>query len=102
MLYTVPLPGTPFHMQEPAKKKALDAVRRLEGLTGKLHTMIDDDAYCVRILEIVLAMQGHLKHIQGTVLESHLHTCAKKRLGSKDKHAFILELINVIGLSKRS
>lgn len=88
-------------MKQDAKKKTLDAIKRLEGLTVKLHTMVEEDAYCPRVLEIALAMQGQLKHIQGTVLESHLHTCAEKKLSSKDKDAFIGELLKVIGLSTR-
>lgn len=83
------------------KKKALDALKRLVGLSKKLEKMIEDDAYCPKILEQALAMQGHVKHIQGLVLESHLHTCAPKKLGSKHEKAFVQELLKVIGLSKR-
>ena len=89
-------------MRQDYKKHTQDAIRRLEGLTAKLKTMIEEDAYCPQILQLVLAMQGHLKHIQGHVLESHLHTCADKKLSSKsEKDAFIAELVKVIGLSKR-
>ncbi|MBM3231346.1 metal-sensing transcriptional repressor [Candidatus Peregrinibacteria bacterium] len=89
-------------MRTEAKKKSLDAVKRLEGLTGKLRKLVENDAYCTEILQLALAMQGHIKHIQGAVLESHLHTCAGKKLNSeKDKDAFIDEVISVIGLSKR-
>ena len=89
-------------MKQDAKKKTLAAIKRLEGLTAKLHTMVEEDAYCARILELALAMQGHIKHIQSAVLESHLHTCAERKLGSKsEKEAFIAELVKVIGLSQR-
>jgi len=91
-----------FPMRTDAKKKSLEAVKRLEGLITKLHTMIDGDAYCTEILELALAMQGHVKHIQAAVLESHLHTCAGKKLASpKDKDAFIAEVLKVVGLSRR-
>jgi DNA-binding FrmR family transcriptional regulator len=89
-------------MKDDAKKKTLDAIKRLEGLTAKLRSDVESDAYCGDILELALAMQGHIKHIQSTVLESHLHTCAQKKLSSPaDKKAFIDEVINVIGLSRR-
>lgn len=84
------------------RKKSLDAIRRLEGLTKTLRVMIEKNDYCPKILEIALALQGHVKHVQGQILESHLHTCAPKKLGSKkEKDTFIRELIRVIGLSKR-
>lgn len=89
-------------MQDTAKKKSLAAINRLEGLTAKLRKLVEEDAYCADILQLALAMQGHLKHIQAAVLESHLHTCAAKKLTSdKDKSAFITEVIQVVGLSKR-
>ncbi len=84
------------------KTKSLAALKRLAGLQKKVESMIDADAYCVDILEQILAMQGHLKHIQAQVLESHLRTCAGKRLSSKrDSQAFVQELTQAIGLSQR-
>ena len=89
-------------MRQDYKAQTQAAIKRLEGLTTKLKAMIDEDAYCPQILQLVLAMQGHLKHIQGHVLESHLHTCAQQKLGSKsEKDAFIAELVKVVGLSQR-
>jgi len=89
-------------MKHDTKQKSLEAIKRLEGLTAKLRTMIEEDAYCTKILEMALAMQGHLKHIQSVVLENHLHTCAPKKLASPaGKEAFINEVINIVGLSRR-
>ncbi len=89
-------------MRNDAKKKTLAAIKRLEGLMTKLRKDVEDDAYCAQILELALAMQGHLKHIQAAVLESHLHTCAEKKLSSpNDKEAFIDEVIKIVGLSRR-
>lgn len=89
-------------MRLDAKKKTLDAIKRLEGLTVKLRKLTEEDAYCTKILELALAMQGHIKHIQSAVLESHLHTCAAKKLTSpSDKDKFIKEVIHVVGLSQR-
>lgn len=99
--YTTPTPYPYLTMQAPAKKKSLDAIKRIEGLTKKLHALIEKDAYCPDILELALALQGQLKFIQGTVLESHLRTCAGSKLASKNKETFIQELLTVIGLSKR-
>jgi len=98
----VGVPTTPILMKQDAKQKTLEAVKRLEGLTAKLRTMVEEDQYCGHILEMALAMQGHLKHIQSVVLESHLHTCAPKKLNSPaDRAEFINEVINIVGLSRR-
>lgn len=86
------------------KKKVQAAIRRLKGLCNRLEIMIEEDADCPRILELVLAMQGHMKHVQGIILESHIHTCGGKNLSTKNKRrkeAFVKELVSVIGLSTR-
>jgi len=83
------------------KTKALAALKRLDGLSKKVSKLMEENAHCPEILRNVLAMKGHLEHVQVQILESHLKTCALKRLSSSDKDAFINELIKVIGLSKR-
>lgn len=83
------------------KEKAKAALKRLNGLSTKLESMIDSDDYCPKLLEMALAMKGHIEYVQGQVLESHLKTCAKKNLGTKNEDEFIEELVKVIGLSKR-
>lgn len=83
------------------KEKALAALKRLNGLSVKLESMIEKDEYCPKILEMTLALKGHAQHIQGQILESHLKTCASKKLGSAQEDEFITELLRVIGISKR-
>lgn len=83
------------------KKKALAALKRLNGLSKKVEDQIENAEYCTEILRNVLAMKGHIEHIQSQILHNHLHTCAQKKLISSDKDEFIDELIQVIGLSKR-
>ena len=84
------------------KTKAIAALKRLDGLSKKVHQMLEEDAYCPEILRNILAMKGHLDHVQARILESHMKTCAPKRLASeKDKDAFVEELLKVFGLSTR-
>ena len=86
-----------------SKIQVTAALKRLRGLLQKVETMVQEDTYCPEVLEQILAMHGHLRHIQGIVLESHLHTCARKKLSPKTQHdAFVKELTHAIGLSKRS
>lgn len=84
------------------KAKALAALKRLDGLSKKVNEMLENDSYCTEILRNVLAMKGHLDHVQARILESHMKTCAPKKLTSEDeKDAFIEELLKVFGLSTR-
>ncbi len=88
-------------MRADYKKKALAGIKRMEGLTKKVHTMIEADDYCPQILENLLALKGHIEYIQAQVLESHLQTCAKEKMKKeKDYDGFIAEIIRTIGLSR--
>lgn len=90
-------------MRSDYRKKALDGMKRLEGLARKVTMMIEKDEYCPHILENLLAMNGHIKHVQGQVLESHLHTCAEENMTKKkDYDGFIAEIVRTMGLSQRS
>jgi DNA-binding FrmR family transcriptional regulator len=85
------------------KQQTIAALKRLNGLSRKVEQMVQEDAPCPSILEMILAMKGHVEHMQARVLESHLHTCAPKQLvtSGKKQDAFIGELLRVIGLSRR-
>ncbi len=84
------------------KSKAIAALKRLDGLSKKVHQMLENDDYCPEILRNVLAMKGHLDHVQARILESHMKTCAPKKLASeKDRDSFVDELLKVFGLSTR-
>lgn len=81
--------------------KALAAIKRLQGLTTKVENQIQGSDRCADILRNVLAMKGHIEHIQSQILESHLHTCAERELSSSNKEQFIQELLQVINHSSR-
>lgn len=86
------------------KSKAIAALKRLDGLSKKVHQMLENDDYCPEILRNVLAMKGHLDHVQARILESHMKTCAPKKLASgseEDRDSFVEELLKVFGLSTR-
>lgn len=89
-------------MLDNQKKKALAALKRLNGLSKKVEELIENEEYCTEVLRNVLAMKGHLDHVQTQVLESHLLTCAPKKLASEEeKEKFVQDLIKAIGLSVR-
>ena len=83
------------------RTKSIDTLKRLEGLARRIRDMLESDEECPKTLEQVLALQGHVKHLQGLILESHLLCCAEDKLRSKEKSAFMKGLLHAIGLSTR-
>ncbi len=91
-------------MLESHKKKSISRLNRIKGQIEGVIKMIEDDKYCPEILTQVLAIQGGLRSTAVSIVDSHLHTCAGKKLTSNDpevREAFIKELVKAFELSTR-
>lgn len=66
--------------------------------------MIDDEAYCMDILQQIRAVEGLLTGVSAQVIESHLHTCGQKVFKSnnkKEQGKIIKELVLAFKASKK-
>ena len=88
---------------EQNKQKKLIALKKANSLINKIIEMVENDEYCIDIMQQSLAAMGLLKSFHQTALENHLHTCFKKGMESsseKKKKEIIDEVIKVINLNK--
>lgn len=91
-------------MIEPQKSKAITATKKALGQLKKVQAMIEDDEYCIDVIQQIRAVEGLLASISSTALDSHLHTCGERAFASKDKKAqekIIQELITAFKASKK-
>ncbi len=91
-------------MIDPHKKKFSLSIKKAIGTLQKVSKMIEEDRYCIDIAQQVNAVIGLLKQGNNTILESHLQSCAGKKLNSKDekeKAAFVQELVRIFTVSNR-
>ena len=73
-----------------ADKTTTDIVRRLKSVEGHvrgIEKMVDEGAYCVDIVNQILAVQRALKKVSGLVLDRHLHSCVTRAIRSDDPGA---------------
>jgi len=90
-------------MIEPYKAKSTTGAKKAAGQLSKVLQMLGDDAYCMDIIQQVRAVEGLLDAVSSNILESHLHTCACKALGSKnncDDEKIIKEIITAFKSKK--
>ena len=55
-----------------------EVVRRLKSVEGHVRgvqRMIEDDAYCIDVVNQIVAIQRALKKVSTMVLDAHLHSC---------------------------
>lgn len=70
------------------KNSKKDIQRRLTIINGHLKRvikMVDDNNYCIDILNQSLAVQRALQKVDGLILDKHLHTCVMRDLKAKGK-----------------
>ncbi|HVK76021.1 MAG TPA: metal-sensitive transcriptional regulator [Kofleriaceae bacterium] len=86
------------HGVDPAiKQKNLARLRRIEGQVRGLARMVEDDRYCIDILDQVAAVQKALRAVSAELVKNHLHHCVRHALaGDGDADATVDELVAVL------
>jgi len=67
-----------------------DVLGRLRSAAGHLNgvaRMVEDDAYCIDVIQQVRAVQAALDKVTGIVLDDHLHHCVTEAIRGEDADA---------------
>ena len=84
-----------------------DVLRRLKSVEGHVRgvqRMVEEGAYCIDVVNQIVAIQRALKKVSGMVLDDHLHSCVTDALRGPDEKAreqVLGELIQVFEASGR-
>lgn len=76
-------------------------IRRLKSVEGHIRgiqKMVDEDAYCIDIVNQIQAVQAALSKINSLVLDRHLHTCVTTAIQGDDadeRERVITEVLSV-------
>ena len=62
-------------MKSETKKDVVKRLNITDGHIKKIAAMVEDDRYCIDVLQQTEAIKGSLKKIEEIILNSHLHTC---------------------------
>jgi DNA-binding FrmR family transcriptional regulator len=72
------------HAGDPRTAEILRRLRSAQGHVRGIERMIDEDAYCMDVVNQILAVQKALKKVSALVLDRHLHTCATSAIRGED------------------
>ncbi len=73
-----------------ASERRTDIVRRLKSVEGHVRgvqRMVDEGAYCIDVVNQIVAIQRALKKVSGLVLDEHLHSCVTDAMRGPDVDA---------------
>ena len=71
-------------------ESTLDVLRRLKSVEGHVRgvqRMVDEGAYCIDVVNQIVAIQRALKKVSGLVLDDHLHSCVTDVMRGPDETA---------------
>jgi DNA-binding FrmR family transcriptional regulator len=71
-------------------EQTADIVRRLKSVEGHVRgvqRMVEEGAYCIDVVNQIVAVQRALKKVSGLVLDQHLHSCVTDAMRGPDEGA---------------
>ena len=84
-------------------KKTIIALKKAHSHLGKVIQMVEEQEYCIDILQQNLAVMGLLKAANTRIFEGHLNSCfaaAMRGTNEKKKREMIGEILEINKLSK--
>ena len=91
-------------MQPRIKQDTKIALKKASTLLGKVQDMVEEDAYCIDIMQQLLAVRGLIKSANFKMMENHLGSCFKSAMQSKDaklQEKMIKEILQVQRLGQK-
>lgn len=88
-------------------KTRADISRRLASAAGHLkgiQRMVDEEAYCIDIIQQIEAVQSALHKVSAMMLDNHLHTCVTAAIRGDDpdeREQLLREVTSVFAMSGR-
>ena len=76
--------GRHKHRSEEEEKALLNRLNRIEGQIRGIKNMVEDERYCIDILNQVSAVQAALNSFNRILLTDHIHTCVVERVEKGD------------------
>lgn len=82
------------------KQSVINRLRRIEGQVKGITKMVEEDRYCIDILNQTAAITSALKNVENLVMENHLNTCVAEAMRTNDeevkreKSAEVMEVIS--------
>jgi len=88
------------HIAKDYKQRALHRLKIIQGQAKGLEKMVEDESYCMNILNQSLSVRESLKSFDALMLENHLKTHGASQLQGKNKEKGIKEMLRLYRLSK--
>jgi DNA-binding FrmR family transcriptional regulator len=79
------------------KEALLQRLRRMEGQARGLERMIEDERYCLDVIQQINALTAAAREVALIMVEDHLRMCVNDACSEADREAAIREMPTVLG-----
>lgn len=83
------------------KKEVMRRLRIIEGHLKKVTKMVEDDEYCIDILQQTCAVKNSLKRVEDLLLDNHLRSCVVNAIKKDRSEKSIRELLELFKEAKK-
>ena len=91
------MPGTTSKYRYTKDKASLLArMKRIEGQAGGIRRMLEDDRYCIEIIQQLTALSAAADEVSLLILESHIEGCVASAIREQHGEDYIKELIRTM------
>jgi len=88
-------------MEKVIQQEANKRLKIIQGHLRKISQMVEDDAYCIDILQQTLAVQSSIKRVEEVILAGHLKNCVSKAVKGPQKMQSIKEVLEIFQKARR-
>lgn len=92
---------TKGHIQPSYKKRALHRLKIMQGQMRGLVKAVENEDYCLEVLNQSSAVQESLKSFDALLLENHLRTHASHQFKAGDLDKVIKEMLKIYKFNRR-
>ena len=86
------------------KAATIRRLNRIEGQVRGVTKMIDEERYCIDVLQQIQAVKSAIAKVEDAVLKDHAATCVESAIASgnsEDQRKKFSELIDLVGKVKK-
>ena len=82
------------------KQKTLINFKKAQSLIAKIIKMIEENKYCIDIMQQNLAVLGLLKSAHQMLMENHLNTCFKRAMSTRNEKRQKIMIEEILKVTK--
>ena len=83
-------------IDQPTKQQSLKRLARIEGQIKGIQRMVDDERYCIDVINQINAVKKALEQTALLVMRRHIDSCFTDAIRSKNGKVMVSELMHTI------